>query len=252
MGVSQSANAAFSITPAAAWGLSFVTQPTATMATGILNNLTVQIVDRYGNAVAQQGSSIALGLASGAPFFYDYNDGNGSNAMPSANLVSDGNGQATFSTLQEHRTGTYSLKASDAADGFAGATSKFFAITSGAAVSMAFTTQPAASGQFLNSTLAASTGNVIVQLYDQFGNIAKQSNVPITITISDFFGNPYGTATVKATNSSGQALFNLKLFAAGTFELTATSNPVTIASGYAFSSIVSNSIVVTQALRRWY
>ncbi len=236
--------APFTIAPAAAYGLSFTAQPTTTRANATINNVTVQIVDRYGNAV---GSSGFISLALVAPRTSKASLG-GTTSLPAS-----ASGNAVFNTLQVQTVGTYSLVASDTGDNFVGAASKSFTIVSGTPTSMAFVTQPA-NGQFINSQLAAATGPVIVQLYDQFGNLATQANTSIVITITNLTTGT--TSTREAlTNSQGKAVFNLLLAAAGTYELTATSVPVVTASEMTltpFDSATSNTFVVTQAARRWY
>ncbi len=238
------ASAPFTISPAAAYGLSFALQPTTTRADATINNVTVQIVDRYGNAVSS-GGFISLALV--APSTSTATLG-GTTSLPAG-----ASGNAVFNTLQVQTVGAYSLVASDAGDGFVAATSKSFTIISGTATSMAFLTQPA-SGQFINSALAASTGPVIVQLYDQFGNLATQAYTPIVITITNLTTGATSTRTA-LTNAQGKATFNLLLALAGTYELTATSVPVITASELTatpFDSINSNTFVVTQATQRWY
>ena len=58
--------------------------------------------------------------------------------------------------------------------------------------------------------------------------------------------------TIKATSILGQASFNLLVYAAGTYDLTATSATVTAASELTpttFTVATSNTFIVTQATR---
>lgn len=226
------------ISPATSYGLSFSVQPTSTQANSDISAVTVQIVDKYGNPAALQ-SSIHLGLPSVAAFFV------GSTRLTSTSLSTTTTGQAVFSNLQETKAGTYALVATATINSQSlSATSKSFVITPGPAVSMKFTSQPA-NGQYANSTLGATTGTVIVQLLDNYGNYVNQSNVPVTITIFNVTTkSTYGTQTTQVTNSLGQAVLSLMLSTAGTYDLIATSGSLT--------SSTSNPFIVTQAPQRWY
>ena len=233
-GITQSSNS-FSIIPAAAYGLSFFGQPTSTQAGVPLGGVSVEVIDRYGNVEtlgSTQSYNISLTLSSGPAM------GSGT-ANSSANPVS-------ISTLGVTKTGTYALVAK--ATGLASATLKSFAITPSSPAKMTFITQPA-NGQFVNSTLGATTGTVIVQLLDAYGNYVNQPNVSVIITID----NPGGTAAVPgysqktiATNSLGQAVFSMMLTTKGTYALLATATTTT--SSF---SATSKPFVVTQAAPRW-
>ena len=226
----------FSIIASDAYGLTFSVQPTNTQATKTINAVTVQIVDAYGNPVGQS-DMVSLALSSATVTFVGGNPA----------VQTSSSGSAVFSGLQVTTTGIYTMVATTTIADNQGnsknvfATSKSFKITPGPAVSMVFTTQPA-NGQYVNSLLGATTGAVVVQLLDQYGNNATQPNVPVTFTITNMVtGMPYGTKPTKRTNSLGQAVVSLMLFAAGTYELTASS------SAGLFTPVLSNPFAVTQA-----
>ena len=203
--------------------------------------MTVQIIDKFGNPVAQS-NLVSLALSSAKVSFLG--------GIPS--VQANNSGAAVFSGLQVTTTGTYTMLGTTTIADSQGNSqnvstmSKSFTITPGPAVNMAFTTQPA-NGQFVNSMLGATTGTVIVQLLDIYGNNVNQPNVQVAITITDVTtGKTYGAKKTKLTNSLGQAVVSLTLFAASTYELTATSSLVAIPPA------LSNPFVVTQASQRWY
>ena len=146
------------------------------------------------------------------------------------------------------KTGTYTLVATSGNLGVT-ANSKSFTITAGPPVSLAFITQPA-NGQYVNSTLGATTGTVIVQMYDQFGNLANQPNVPITITITNTgTSTPYSTTT-KPTNTLGPGRVQLRCLCVGHLRPHGHKLPVETASDLTqtpFVSVTSNTFIVTQA-----
>ena len=237
----HSTSSLFTISSAAPYGLTFTVQPTNTQATKTLSSVTVQIIDKFGNPVAQS-DLVSLALSSAKVSFLG--------GIPS--VQANNSGAAVFSGLQVTTTGTYTMLGTTTIADSQGNSqnvstmSKSFTITPGPAVNMAFTTQPA-NGQFVNSMLGATTGTVIVQLLDIYGNNVNQPNVQVAITITDVTtGKTYGAKKTKLTNSLGQAVVSLTLFAASTYELTATSSLVAIPPA------LSNPFVVTQASQRWY
>ena len=240
----------FNILPATASKLTFSVQPTGTQATGTIGSATVQIVDKYGNAEVNDSTDIISNI----------------NVAPARNLLtfsgttslSPGNlGNAAFTDLQQTTAGTYTLTATATINGKnLSAASKAFIITAGSPVYMVFSSRPIPNGMFLNSQLGATTGTVIVQIFDQYGNYVKPASIYVTIAIDNSDGSPtsYPTKTIK-TNSLGQALFSMTLSTAGSYELTATATgpngPLTLLNS--LNPIVSsNTFVISQAPRRWF
>ena len=126
--------------------------------------MTVQIVDRYGNAVSS-GGFISLALV--APSTSTATLG-GTTSLPAG-----ASGNAVFNTLQVQTVGAV-LSGGERRR-------RRFCVRHVEVVHDHFghrdvdgVPHEPASGQFINIALAASTGPVIVQLYDQFGNLATR------------------------------------------------------------------------------
>jgi hypothetical protein len=222
VGTSPVSNA-FAITPAAGI-LSFVVQPTGTTAGAAIGSSTVQIADRYGNAVV--GATVNIGLTPGTL------------STGSPPQTTNGSGQATFAGLTENKAGTYRLVASSA--GVTSVNSTTFVIIAAAPAQMTFIAQPA------NTSAGATIKTLTVQIQDQYGNPANQAGIGVTIATTS--GPPLTTGTTSVnTNSLGQAVFgNLTETAPGTYSLTAsailsgnpesaTSNTFTIVAASAFT-----------------
>jgi uncharacterized repeat protein (TIGR03803 family) len=90
----------FSVTPAAATQLVFLTQPTGATQSHAIDAFTVAIEDAYGNLVTSDNSTVTMSAADGTPL----------GGTTSVNAV---NGVATFSNLTITKPGSHALLASD-------------------------------------------------------------------------------------------------------------------------------------------
>jgi RHS repeat-associated protein len=130
--------------------------------------------------------------------------------------------------------GTYTLTA--ASTGLTSATSNSFAIGSGAASKLAFTTQP------VNGTVGNSLANVVVQVQDANGNLVTSSTASITMTSTPT--GVGGTTTVPAVN--GVATFgNLVFTSANNYTLTASSLGLINATSNSFKVAAGTPVIIS-------
>ena len=201
----------FTVSPAAAARLVYLSQPNSTTAGSTLNPVTLEAVDSFGNGVP----SVSIGITLT----------NGFLSTGTTPLTSNPQGQAVFTDLSQDFVGTYTLTASSS--GLTNLISSPFTITAGAAANIVFETQP--NSVALNATLNPIT----VLVTDTFGNLVSG---PVTMTVSS--GTLNGTTTF-TTNPSGLATFsNLSVPNGGLQTLTATSGS---------ASATSNPFAVTDA-----
>jgi hypothetical protein len=167
--------------------LVFSQKPSPTPAGVVINPaIQVQVVDRFGNRVTTDASTITLALqnnpANGTLLF-----GSGSLSVPAVK------GEATFGTLSIDKAGTgYTLQAADGL--LQGKVSDPFTITPAPATHLAFSQQP-------TSTTAGATlsPTITVQLLDAFGNLATTDTSNVTLAIATANGATLaGTTTVAA------------------------------------------------------
>jgi len=209
-GLTKVSSNTFTISPALG-KFTFLTQPTSTTAGGSLGNVSVKVVDAYGNPLVN--TSVTVRISSGTL--------NGTTTTATNSL-----GQVTYTNLSVSTPGngyTLSVSASNSTAG----SSSAFNITAAAAPHLVFSSPPV--GTSANATMST----VVVQLDNANGTPLDQANVAVTIKISS--GSLGGTLTV-LTNSAGQALFStLKIGSAGTYSLTALAtvngNSLSVTSG---------------------
>jgi len=206
----------------AATQLAFTVQPAnGSVNTAIVPAIQVTVRDASGNTVtsATNAITIALGTNPGAASL---------GGTVTVNAVA---GVAPFSTLNLSAVGTgYTLTAT--ATGLTSATSNTFnVVAAGAAVKLAFTTQP-------TNALAGSSISpaVMVTVQDGSGNTVTTSNAMITVALGTNPGTSALSGTVTATAVNGVATFtNLSLNRPGLgYTLTATSTGLTSASSATF------------------
>src|SRR5439155_17082403 len=163
-GAASVVSTAFNITAAAASTLTFVQQPTNTVAgVSISPAVTVQAKDAFGNNVSGV-VSVVMALSTG----------NGTlSGTPTQST--NGSGLATFSDLSINLTGSKNLTASSG--GLASAVSNAFSITAAAVSTLAFVQQPTAT----NGGVSISPA-VTVQAKDAFGNNVPSAPVTMTLT----------------------------------------------------------------------
>jgi hypothetical protein len=186
--------------------LVFTQAPTTTVAgtaIGGAGGIGVGVQDQGGNTVTGDSSTITLTL-NGATFA-----GGGNTATAPAS-----NGVATFTGLVINSAGTFTLAATDGA--LVPATSAPFTITAAAATSLVY-----AKGPVDTTAGVAISPAVVVDLKDQFGNIASADNSFVAMTLASGPGALTGTATVQA--AAGVATFsNLILDTVGTYTIQPT------------------------------
>ena len=158
-GLSNVTSNSFTITAAAADAL-FLSQPNSTTAGTILNPVTVQIADQFGNAVANAAIGIAISpgtLTTGT--------------TPLRPTRRSGGLRQSVGKDHGH------LHADRLIDGANQRFANEFTITAAGAASLTFITQP------LSTTAGVTLNSVTVQCLDQFGNVVG-SGVAIGISLS--------------------------------------------------------------------
>ncbi len=224
-GLTGATSAAFNITLGPAAKIVFTTQPaSSTGGTAFPTQPVAKVQDAGGNIVTGSTASVTLAIGT--------NPGGGT--LAGTVTVSAVAGVATFSGVSIDKAGTgYTLTSSSA--GLTGGTSGAFNITVGAAVKVAFTTNP-----------GSSTGGVafatqpVVTVQDAGGNTVTASTASITVAIGSNPGGGVlaGTATLSAV--AGVATFSgLSINKAGTgYTLTAASAGLTGGTSAAFNITV--------------
>ncbi|WPB74180.1 S8 family serine peptidase [Archangium violaceum] len=182
----------FIITPAAASRLAFLTQPsTAQAGSAIAPAVQVAITDTHGNVTTSTANVVLALSASPAGA-----------ALSGTTTVAAVGGVATFSNLSLNKVGTGN-KLTATSGSFTSAASELFEVTPGNPYRATITRQP--------SDVAVGTPitpAVEVSLYDRLGNLATQSNSPVSVSLSynASGGALGGTTTVDAVN--GVATFD--------------------------------------------
>jgi hypothetical protein len=206
------------IAKAKASQLAFAGKPADTVAGKVITPAVAVDVEFPGGAIVQNDTStVTLAIASGP-----------AGAVLGGTLsVAAINGVATFKNLVLTKAGTYTLKATDGT--LTGATSQSFKITAAAATKLAFAATPP-------STAAgkAITPAVVIDVEDQFGNIATTNTSNVIIAIASGGGTLGGTKTVAA--KAGVATFaNLTISNVGAHTLKATDGTLTSATSASFN-----------------
>jgi hypothetical protein len=180
------------VNPASPNYVSFVTQPTNTVAGSIISpSVTAELYDIYDNPVTTDNSStvtVAIGT----------NPGGGTLSGTLTRTVSGG--IATFNDISINKIGTgYTLTASSGV--ITGDTSNTFNITPAAASVLGITTQP--SGATAGSNF---TTQPVIQTYDAFGNLSTVglgASEIVTVTINTGTGPLQGTVALDIGTGAG-------------------------------------------------
>ncbi|MGD1277705.1 MAG: DUF4347 domain-containing protein, partial [Tepidisphaeraceae bacterium] len=208
------------VTPASASQLVYAQQPTNTTAGSTISPaVTVDVEDQYGNLVTTDTSSVTLSVHSG------------SGSLNGTLTEAASGGIATFSNLSINTADNYTLTAADGS--LTSATSNSFTISPAAATQLIYVQQP-------TNAIAgvAISPAIVLDLEDQYGNIATNDNSNVTLSVHSGPGSLSSTATVAA--SSGVVTFsNAILDTVGSYTLTASDGSVT--------STASNSITISPA-----
>ncbi len=240
-GLSGATSSSFTIDPGEASVLVFTTQPSSpnTAATAFGTQPVVTIQDAQGNTVTSSTASITLAIGT--------NPGSGSlSGTVTRSAVS---GIATFTGLSINNAGTgYTLTASSS--GLTGATSSSFNVTSTAAASLAFTTQPA--GAVAGS---AFTTQPVVYIRDSSGNTVTSgpdATATLTLSITSGTGTLSGTTSVAAVG--GVASWSgLSINTIGSKTLQVSKSDLTSSGGGGALTANSNSFYneVTATFTGW-
>jgi hypothetical protein len=212
-GIYNSTN--FIIAPKAANKLIFIQKPTNTTAGAtIFPGVTVQITDKFGNAVANDTSIVTLAVATGPA----------GGVLGGIVAQPANNGLATFSNLSIDKAGGYTLAAADGT--ITPALSGPFTIAPAAASKLKFTTQPP-----FNTTAGTTLAPFVVKVKDAFGNKVPDNTSTLTLSIAS---GPSGAALSGTTSvifANGVATFSgVSLTKAGSYTLTATDGALTATS----------------------
>lgn len=222
-GLTSAASASFTISSGPATKVAFTTSPSSsTGGIPLPTQPVVTVQDAGGNTVTSSAASVTLSITTPA----------GAVLTCTTNPTSAVSGVATFAGCAINKSGTYTLTA--VSSGLSNGVSASFTISVGPATKLAFTAQP--SGAAINIAFATQPW---VTVQDAGGNTVTTSGPSVALAITPPTGgavlscspNPRGT-------SSGVAIFSTcKINTAGTYTLTATSGALTAA--------VSNSFIIT-------
>ena len=212
----------FTIAPAAASKLVYITQPASAAAGASLGSVAVAIEDQFGNIETGDNSSVTIAVNSGP------------GALSGTTMVAASSGVATFSNLSLTTAGSYTLAAADATDALSGVISSSITISAATASKLVYISQPA------SAIAGTNLGSVTIAVEDQYGNIETSDNSNVTLAVNSGPGSLAGTTTVAA--SSGVATFtSLSLATAGTYVLKASD------TADALSGFNSNSFTISPA-----
>lgn len=210
--------------------LAIFTQPGAIETAGADIPIVIDVEDQYGDIFATDNSSVSIGFA---------NSPNGA-TLGGTSTAAVHNGIATFNAFDLAKAGTYSLSFADGS--LAGATSNSFAIAPAAPASLTITQQPT------NATAGQAISPVVVQVEDQFGNLATGTNVSVALGTAPSGATLTGTTPV--ISGAVDTFSNLSLADAGTYTLTFTdgSLPAVTSDSFTISSATVPPTLVATTL----
>ena len=202
--------------------LAFTTSPSDSIATSAFGRQpVVAVLDALGHTVDVSNAPVTLSITTPA----------GAALTCAANPKAAVAGVATFAGCAVDAAGTYTLTATSGT--LTSAVSASFAIASGSATTLSFTTDP-----------SSSTGGVVfgtqpvVAVQDAGGNTVTSSTAPVTLSITTPAGATLTCAANPTAAVAGVATFaGCKIDKAGTYSLTATSGTL--------ASDVSAGLVIT-------
>ncbi|MCL2645480.1 MAG: FKBP-type peptidyl-prolyl cis-trans isomerase [Phycisphaerales bacterium] len=227
-------SASFTVSPAAPAKLVVSQQPTSTVAgVPIAPAVTVSLVDRFGNAVTNDSSTVVnlalstkvAGATIGGP--------------TSATVV---NGVATFDNIVLTKVGSYALQFTS---GKLKAASSAFAVTPNVASQLAFVNSPMTT--VAGAVIKPKKGSLAVQLVDAYGNPVTTNGSFVTLAVASGPDSTLnGTLTVPTVK--GVATFsNLSLTTAGTYTLLATSGIMSgVSDPFTINPAAASQIVFLQ------
>ncbi|MEP0005379.1 MAG: invasin domain 3-containing protein [Balneola sp.] len=228
IGFSSVNSAQIDVSAAVASALEFSVQP----PNGSKNNTLVpspevQIIDVYGNAVLQSGTTIDMTIATGPNSFTN---------TSTTSVVTNGSGIAVFDDLALKANGTYTIQAEDAPSSLTPITSGSFTIVDSGTLSNfvieisgggSIPTQTAGSSFTIDITAVDGEGNTL----DGGGSGANQRddfNGKAYITVPGNTGTGINDSTISFT--SGVVSHTLTLETAGNFSISASRDDISTPS----------------------
>jgi photosystem II stability/assembly factor-like uncharacterized protein len=210
-GTLSATSTSFTIVPAAAAKLVYLTEPLSDLAGQTLNSVKVAIEDRFGNVeTANSTSTITIGIASGPGTF-----------ASGTRTVTVAGGIATFGNLVIDKAGAYKLSA--ACTGLTTVISNSFTVSPAAAFKLVYLTEPG------NATAGQTLHAIQVAIEDRYGNIETADNSS-SISIASGPGG-FASGTLTQTVVNGIATFNdLVIDKAGTYTLKASAGTFSVTS----------------------
>ncbi len=177
------------VTAATASQLAFTTLPQTLTAGVTSNTITVQLEDAFGNFTAAAGNAQTISLSSNST---------GTNVFtPTSLTINAGLGSASF-TYNDQKAGTPTLTATDSTLTTT-TVSQTETVNAAAATQMVFTNTP------LTLTAGVTSGNLTIQLEDQFGNFTNATS-PQTITLGTTSTGPVVFAPTSLSIASGSGI----------------------------------------------
>jgi hypothetical protein len=222
----------FAVTAGSAATLAFTVPPASTTAGTAIAPVVVTAQDANGNVATGFTGNVALAIGSNP----------GAATLGGTVSVAAVAGVATFSTLSLNKVGAgYTLVASSGS--LASATSNGFAITAGAAGTLAFTAQPA------STSAGATLATITVAAQDANGNVVTTYTGAVTVALGVTTSGAVlgGTTTVNAvagvasftTLSVNKNFTGYTLVASASGLTSATSSTFDIATGLATTFAVT-------------
>ncbi|MBS0261305.1 MAG: hypothetical protein JSS02_05060 [Planctomycetes bacterium] len=202
----------FSVTPAAAAKLGFLSTPaTGTAGSALSPAITVAVQDAFGNTVTGDTSAVSLTLNTGTFA--------GGKSTATASAV---NGVATFSSLVLNIAGTYTLTAAD--ESLTAATSSAVTINPAAATQTIFQSYPATV-----TVGAIFSSAVTVAITDSFGNVVTTDSSTVSLSVASGPAGFSPSSVVSVSAINGIATFSkLIVSKAGTYTLQAADGALTV------------------------
>ncbi len=219
-GLTPSCTPPFPVNAGAASKLVILQQPAGGSAGTDIGSINVGVADANGNVLTNVTASVTIVLAT-----------NPASGMLTGTLTHAAvNGVATFGGLSIDKAAAgYVVSAS--ASGLASASTNAFTITAGLPAKLVFTTPPTSA-----EAGVAITPAIVVQLQDQFGNLAASATNPVVLGVASGPSSAQlsGKGPVNAQN--GVATFSgVALNTAGDYTLSASSGTLTAATSASFA-----------------
>jgi type II secretory pathway pseudopilin PulG len=208
--------------------MSFASSPSASTAASVAfaTQPVIDVLDAFGNIVTTDSSTVGVAITPGTGT---------TGAVLSGCSSSESTGATTFAGCKINLAGSgYTLTATDGS--LPSVTSNSFAIVSGVATQMSFTTSPSASTA---ATVAFAT-QPVVTLKDAFGNVATTDSSTVTLSIT----SGTGTSGAVLSGCSGTENAGVVTFSGCAINKLGTGYTLTASDG-SISPAHSNSFAIT-------